>query len=193
MLSIFLVRPGCTDFDEQKRIKGSLDIPLSPTGADEVRRVVDDLSGRRLDGIYCSPCLSAVQTAAALATGRDTKVKSLDRLRNLDHGLWHGKLIEEMRVGQPKVYRQWQDHPETIRPPEGETLSEAEARISKAFRKIFRKHRSGAVAVVIGDPLASLAARMLTQTDLGDLWKSECDHGSWELLEVESRQKALTR
>ena len=44
MMSIVLVRPGCTDFDEQRRIKGSLDIPLSATGSDEVNELVVQLA-----------------------------------------------------------------------------------------------------------------------------------------------------
>ena len=28
---------------------------------------------------------------------------------NIDHGLWHGKLIEEVEQNQPKIYRQGQE------------------------------------------------------------------------------------
>ena len=38
MLQIVLIRPGCTDFDEQGRIKGCLDIPLNDHGRAQARR-----------------------------------------------------------------------------------------------------------------------------------------------------------
>ena len=67
MLRIVLVQPGATDFDEQWRIKGSLDIPLNRNGSSQVDRTVLELASVELDAIYVSPSESALQTAAALA------------------------------------------------------------------------------------------------------------------------------
>ncbi len=53
------------------------------------------------------------------------KPKTLERLQNLDHGLWQGMLIEEVKRKQPKVYKQWQEQPENVCPPEGEMLAAA--------------------------------------------------------------------
>ena len=57
----------------------------------------------------------------------DLKVKTLDKLQNLDHGLWQGMLVSDVKTKQPKVYRQWQEQPETVCPPQGETLSDGQA------------------------------------------------------------------
>lgn len=185
MLHMVLVRPGATDFDEQGRIKGTLDIPLSATGASEVAQTVSELADVPVEVVYSAPCQSAAQTAAAVAQTHRAKVKTVDELRNLDHGLWHGKLIEEVRQCQPKVYRQWQDNPETICPPGGETLGDAQERLRAAMGKILKKHRTGVIAVVVPEPAASLIRCFLEDTELGNLWKAECDHGGWQLIEVE--------
>ncbi len=37
MLEVLLIRPGATTFDEDGRIKGSLDIPLSPQESNKQR------------------------------------------------------------------------------------------------------------------------------------------------------------
>ena len=185
MLHMVLVRPGATDFDEQGRIKGTLDIPLSAVGASEVAQTVSELADVPVEVVYSAPCQSAAQTAAAVAQTHRAKVKTIDDLRNLDHGLWHGKLIEEVRQCQPKVYRQWQDNPETICPPGGETLGSAQERLRSAIGKILKKHRTGVIAVVVPEPAASLIRCFLEDTELGNLWKAECDHGGWQLIEVE--------
>lgn len=185
MLHMVLVRPGATDFDEQGRIKGTLDIPLNDQGASEVAQTVSELADVPLEAIYSAPCQSAVQTAEALATAHKAKAKVVDELQNLDHGLWHGKLIEEVRQCQPKVYRQWQEHPETVCPPGGETLGEAQERLRAGITRILRKHRSGVVAVVVPEPAASLVRSLLEDSEIGNLWKAECDHGGWQLIEVE--------
>ena len=188
-LQIVLVRPGATDFDEQGRIKGSLDIPLSKNGAIQVARTAGDLAQISIDTIYASPCQCALQTAAALAEGRNIKVKTLDKLRNLDHGLWHGRRIEEVRQTQPKVYRQWQDHPESLSPPEGESVQSAADRVRSMLAKIVKKHHGGVVALVASEPLASVIRSVIYDCALGDLWKRECECGNWELIEV-APQKA---
>ena len=43
MVRILIIRPGATDFDEQGRIKGTLDLPLSEGGSDQVVRLVQEL------------------------------------------------------------------------------------------------------------------------------------------------------
>ncbi len=192
MLRIVLIRPGSTDFDDQGRIKGTLDIPLNANGTDQVARTVGELSELPLEMIYTSPCQAAQQTAAALAAGRDIRVKLLDRLKNLDHGLWHGKLIEEVKRNQPKVYRRWQENPASVCPPEGETLKAAEQRVRLAMGKLLRKHRRGTVAVVVSEPLTSLVKGLLLDLHVGNLWKTECACGSWELIEVEPSKLVRT-
>lgn len=190
MLTVLLIRPGVTDFDEQGRIKGTLDIPLNDNGAEQVAQIVDELSGRDIVAIYTSPCQCCEQTADALASGRDAKVKSVKRLRNLDHGLWHGKLIEEVKQQQPKVYRQWQEHPETVCPPEGEPIADVAERVETALAKAIKKHKDGVIAFVVPEPVASVVRSQLGENALGDLWKAECDAGGWEAFQLDSAKLA---
>ena len=177
MLRMVLIRPGATDFDEQGRIKGTLDIPLSPQGTTEVAQTVSELAQWPLEVVYTAPCQAAEQTAELVAAPHKAKVKSIEELRNLDHGLWHGKLIDEVRQCQPKVYRQWQEHPDSVCPPGGETCGEARERLRPGLSRILKKHRSGVVAVVVPEPAASLVRCLLEDTEPGNLWKAECDHG----------------
>ncbi len=184
MTQIALIRPGSTDYDEQGRIAGTLDIPLCHNGAGQVARVVDELQSLPITVVYAAPDQASGQTAQAIAVAKDVKIKTLDALHNLDMGLWQGKLIDDVRQKQKKVYRQWQEHPETICPPEGETLSEATGRISPALKKIIKKHDGGVVALVIPEPLCSLARALLTHEKIGDLWAADSDCGSWELIDT---------
>lgn len=192
MIRFVLVRPGSTEFDDQGRIKGTLDMPLSTNGAGQVARAVTELNGMAFDCIYTAPCQSAQQTATAIAAGREAKIKVLDKLENIDHGLWHGKLIEEFRQKQPKLYRQGQDNPESLCPPGGESLSSAKERVASLIAKLIKKHRHGVVALVAPEPLASMVRSVLEQNDLGDLWKSECDSGNWELIDVETEKQPVS-
>jgi broad specificity phosphatase PhoE len=185
MLQVILVRPGSTDFDQQGRIQGTLDIPLTDAGRQECARTAEELKAKPIEAVYTSPCTAAQDTAAALATHIDLKVKKVDKLRNIDLGLWQGLLLDDVKHKQPKVYRQWQEHPETVCPPQGETLDDAQERVQTALQKLLRKHTEGTIALVIPEPLTSLVRAYLTGATVGDLWKPPGCGGHWELLEIE--------
>lgn len=187
---VLLVRPGATEFDEQGRMKGSLDMPLSHQGIQQADAIAEELTCLRVKTIFASPCESARETAKRIAdkqrqAGQDTKIKVIDAFRNLDHGLWHGKLIDEVRRNHPKVYRQGTEHPEEFCPPGGEPVVEAKARATKALRKCLKKGRDDVVAMVIPEPLASVVQSLLSGEDLTSVWKSETDSGSWSIIETE--------
>ena len=181
---VLLVRPGSTEFDEQGRIKGSLDMPLSSLGEQQAAAVATELAGINVGTIYTAPCESAQQTAMQLARGRDLRVKILESFRNIDHGLWHGKLIDEVRRNQPRVYRTGMESPDEICPPGGESIRNARIRVAKALRKVIKKGRDDVVALVIPDPLATVVQSVISGEELYDLWKFETDHGKWQLIEA---------
>lgn len=188
MLRILLIRPGSTDYDREERIQGTLDIPLNDEGGQEVTRLVDQIAGYGIEVVYAPNCQPARQTAEIVAHGLGVKYKRLERMQNLNHGLWQGMPIDEVRQKQPRVYKQWQEQPENVCPPEGEMLSDADERVHAAMTRLLKKHREGTIAVVLSEPLASLVRRFVNPGDLGDLWKSAQAHGQWEILEVESRK-----
>jgi probable phosphoglycerate mutase len=192
MFRIVLIRPGSTDYDAEGRIQGTLDIPLSEKGGQEVAQLVEEIRHEGIELLYAAPCESAWQTAQALADALGIKHKKLESLQNLDHGLWQGMLIEEVRRKQPKVYRQWQEQPETVCPPEGEMLSHAEERIHNAMTKLLKRHRDGVVGLVIPEPLATLVRSHLKHEDVGDLWKAAREHQRWEVLELVPENALIT-
>ena len=185
MLRFIIVRPGQTEIDEQGRIKGNLDVPLTASGTTQVRQTADELNTVRFDAIYTGPCLAARQTAEQLANVSGKRSKVVDLFRNLDLGLWNGRRIEELKETQPRVYRQWQDHPETVCPPGGETLEDAQQRLRKALLKIVKRRKHGTVVLVLMEPLASIASSLLLSKEIGDLWKAETDCGSYESIDLE--------
>ena len=172
MVQIILLRPGKTDYDLQTRIQGVLDIPLSDAGREDAAQIAEKLQVYIPKAIYCGPSRAASETAGIIAQRLELKPKTIDRLQNVNLGLWQGLLVEEVRVKQPKVYKQWQEHPETIQPPDGEMLADAAERAMEAVDKLARKHRSGSIALVIPEPLASLVQHRIQGTAWCDLWQT---------------------
>jgi broad specificity phosphatase PhoE len=178
-----LVRTGCTDYDQQRRLKGRLDIPLNDEGTHQAAQTAQDTSGVQISSVYSAPCRASLQTAERIAATVGAKVKPSSDLQNLDHGLWEGKLIDEVKLQQPKVYRRWQEQPETVCPPQGEMLDDARRRLIGMVDKALKKHKSGVIAFVLPEPLATVLSCQLQGKELGDLWQTEKNSGKWELIE----------
>jgi len=194
MLKIVLIHPGSTDYDTDERIQGCLDVPLNAQGDEEVRRLIGQLADQQMEVIYAPTSEPSEQTAQAIADALRVRMRKIERLQNLDQGLWQGMRIADVRQKQPKVYRQWQEHPEHVCPPEGEMLYEAEHRVRQALYKLLKRHKQGVIGLVLPEPLWSLAHRVLAHSELGDLWAATRRHGCWETVEVDPEEiLALSR
>ncbi len=186
MLEVLLIRPGATTFDEDGRIKGALDIPLSPRGIQQAEAVAKSLGDMKLDLLYVAPCESAQETARYICRRTGWKQKSLVCLRNVDRGLWQGKLVEEVRRLQPRIYRQFQETPESVCPPGGETLSAARDRVAGMLDKLKRKYRDQRIGMIVPEPMASIVRCVLVGGCFEDMWKTELRAGTWDLLVVDA-------
>lgn len=185
MLTILLIRTGATEYECQGRVQGTLDIPLSEDGRQQIKQVASELGDVLIDALYAGPCRATQQSAEMLAGQLKLKSKAVENLRNVDLGLWQGMLIDEVKVKQPKVYRQWQEHPETVCPPEGETLTVVRERLQLALAKLTKKHKSGTIAMVVPEPASSILKNLLRADPLGNLWQVEDDRQpAWEAIEL---------
>ncbi len=162
MTQVVLIRPGATAYDEQNRVQGILDIPLSARGeaevADLAEQLAEPLAGVELAALYCGPGESTLQTAEVIGKALGLRPKRVDELRNLDQGLWQGLQVDEIKRRNLKVFRQWLDDPVTVCPPHGETVENALERIRNALRPLIRRHHDEAIGLVVGEPIGQLIA-----------------------------------
>ena len=126
----------------------------------------------------------ALTRRARVASGLSAVVVRFSRSRGRYER--QGLLVEEVRRKQPKVYKQWQEHPETVQPPEGETLAEARERAEEVLTKLARKHRSGTIALVAAEPLASVIRQRIDAGDIGDLWRAANGCSHFDVLTLEA-------
>jgi broad specificity phosphatase PhoE len=162
MTQVVLFRPGATVYDEQNRVQGVLDVPLSERGRAEVAQLAaalpETLQGVELTALYCGPGESVIRTAEAVGRALGLRPRRVDELRNLDQGLWQGLQLDEIRRRNNRVFRQWLDDPLTVCPPMGESVEDALERIRAALKPLIKRHQDEAIGLVVGEPLAQLVA-----------------------------------
>ena len=182
---LVVIRSGATDYDLQGRIRGTLDIPLSPEGAAAAERDAAALAaasaGQPIDALYASATASAAETARIVGRALGLRPRAAAGLENLDQGLWQGMLVDDIRRKQPRLYRQWQDNPWSVSPPEGELLEDACGRVEDALVRILKRHADGRVAVVVPSPLDQIVRWLVAGESIGDLWSYAAERGVTEL------------
>ncbi|MEM9701822.1 MAG: histidine phosphatase family protein [Planctomycetota bacterium] len=154
MTEVAVIRPGCTDYDAQSRIAGRLDLPLNPEGEAQNADLIDSLRGLHLSYVLRGAGGNVAETAEEIGERLDLPVKVSDNLCNLDQGLWEGLTVEDVLRRYPKLARRWHDEPESVCPPDGESVGEALDRVRRALFKPLKKGRT--FGVVAADPLATL-------------------------------------
>ncbi|MFN9719311.1 MAG: histidine phosphatase family protein [Planctomycetota bacterium] len=157
MSTVVLIRAGCTDYDDQHRVLGTLDMPVNERGVEQIRCINRRLQerGLRLQAILTSPDDPACGTAHAIAeTQAGAKVRELEELRNVNQGLWQGLPESDIRKRFPRLFRSGKEDVTAICPPEGETLSDACQRLERVLSKNIRKY--DVLAIVAPEPLATV-------------------------------------
>jgi broad specificity phosphatase PhoE len=170
--SLVVVRSGPTAYDLQGRIRGTLDIPLCAEGLAAAKAAAAAVAATPPVAVYTAPDGCSLETGRHVARACGLRVRRLADLANLDQGLWQGMLVDELRVKQPRLYRQWQDNPWAVSPPEGELLEDACGRVEAALQSLLRRHPTGRVAVVVPAPLDQIIRWLTAGESLADLWAS---------------------
>jgi uncharacterized phosphatase len=107
MTSLYLVRHGETDWNAQRRIQGSTDIPLNQVGMEQAATTGRLLARRSWNGVYSSPLLRAFETARIISGAVSVSgVETIDAIVERNYGEAEGLdwlEIERMFPGDTEV------------------------------------------------------------------------------------------
>ena len=134
---IFLIRHGETNWNKEGRFQGQIDIPLNHNGKNQARKTFEYLKNISFNKAFSSSMNRPYETAQIiLQNNKDIKIKKIDSLVEISHGLWEGKLEEEIKEKWPLLLKNWRDKPEEVIMPEGESIKKVSERSIEAFNKI---------------------------------------------------------
>jgi broad specificity phosphatase PhoE len=138
-LLLYLVRHGETDWNRQRRIQGSTDVPLNDTGRAQAKRAGELLANRRWDAVVASPLSRAFDTASIIATEVGLPEPTTDdRLVERAYGDAEGLEISEVD----------RRYPGETHVPGREGREDVAARALDALIEIAEAHPDQAVIVV---------------------------------------------
>jgi probable phosphomutase (TIGR03848 family) len=133
--TVILLRHGRTTANTGGVLAGwTPGVQLDETGQKQAQAVAERLAKVPLAAVVTSPLERCVQTATAVAAGRDLTPRTDDRLGEARYGDWTGRPITEL--AKLPLWRVVQQHPSAAVFPgaEGEGLAQTQARAVAAVR-----------------------------------------------------------
>ena len=130
---LILVRHGESTGNADGLLLGRIDAPLTERGLAQARTLGPVVAGATR--VISSPLARARDTAEALGTGLDIEID--DRWVEVDYGEFDGQPLGSVPA---EVWTRWRSDPD-YRPPGGETLAEAGARVREACEELFAERR----------------------------------------------------
>jgi 2,3-bisphosphoglycerate-dependent phosphoglycerate mutase len=148
MSEILVVRHGETEWNQQGRMQGQQDSPLTPLGLQQARQV-----GRRLRDIphaalYSSDLGRARETARCIADHTRDEIVSDRGLRERSFGIFEGFTNSEIEWRFPDLYPLFAKRDPHFAMPGGESAAQFHERCLGTLRLIAQRHQGSTVVVV---------------------------------------------
>ena len=172
-MELYIIRHGKTEWNKDKRLQGSVDIPL----AEEGRRLAvissAAMSTITFDRIYSSPLSRAYETACILRGDRKLDIIIDERLRELSFGDAEGRCFPELAGDDSCTFRYFFDRPELYTPVEhGETLEELCKRAASFMQEeiLPLEQNCERVLIVAHGAINKALMRFIKQQEIADFW-----------------------
>lgn len=152
-MNLYFVRHGETEWNVQKKIQGSTDVPLNDNGLLQAHRLAEDLKRQKKEGkihpvrVYTSPQLRAAKTAEFAAEALKVACVPCDALREMDLGEWEGSNWDIIKKNYGEVYTYWNEHRRYTRTPGGESYQDVLARTLAALAEILERETKDVLIV----------------------------------------------
>lgn len=147
MSKFILVRHGQTAWNKEQRFRGRKDVPLSEAGLKEAQAVAGALENASIDLVYASPLSRAMQTLTPLAQNLGKEIEPFEEVIDISFGKWEGMTRDDAKKKYPELYTAWEEAPETVTFPQGESLAEVQARAMRGISRLAVEHPDAAIAV----------------------------------------------
>ncbi len=148
--TLYLIRHGATEGSETKRYKGSIDVPMSEKGIEQMEQLAEYLNrsyksyttySGLLNAVYCSPLSRALKSAEIIAEPHGLKPVVIEGLRERSFGIWEGMTFTEIKEKYPQEFEAWAGNPLRYSPVDGESTVEVRERAVSALNKIIDNHK----------------------------------------------------
>ena len=182
-LRLVFIRHGSSTWNDERRIQGQLDPPLSGKGREQAKRLAERLRGSQVDAFYSSDLLRARETAEAVADCIGRRAELLPELREVALGEWEGLKRDEIVARYPEEWSRWAERPSWDIVPGGEGTTAFEARVGAAIDLLVQRHPTGRVLLVTHGGVIQVALLRVVGRSSNGLFPFTIDNTSLTVLQ----------
>ena len=169
---VALIPCGITEWHEEGRLLGRVELPLTSAGQEKCAEWGRCLGAVGLECIFHAPDELATRTAEVLARQLAVPTKPVDDLLEVDVGLWAGLTESQLKTRFASAHRELREAPLNVSPPGGESLSDAAERVCTCVRKQIRKNGKRAIGVVLRPLGFAIVKCALEGGEFSDIWEA---------------------
>jgi len=183
---IFLIRHGETNWNKEGRFQGQIDIPLNNNGKEQARKTCEYLKDINFNKAFSSSMNRPYETAQIiLENNKELKIIKIDSLAEISHGLWEGKLEEEINQEWPNLLKNWHDKPEEVVMPEGESIRDVSKRSIKAFQNICLSQKDNDLTLLVAhDAVNKTIVCNILGIDCSNIWMIKQGNGGITVIDI---------
>ena len=184
---LYIIRHGQTEMNTKMLMQGRSDHPLNSTGAAQAEEAAGRLAdmGVKIDKVYSSPLIRALQTAGKIAPHTETVVD--ERLIEMDYGPYEGM---DLNDPAPEVMEFFRDFVNVPAPKGMEPLQDVTARLGSLLEEI--KEEAAVKNILLSTHAIAMkgALEYLTPGSNGSYWSKYI--GNCEIYAADVRDGAYT-
>ncbi|GIP29405.1 phosphatase [Paenibacillus sp. J23TS9] len=174
--TIYITRHGQTEWNIQKRFQGHNDSPLTELGVRQATWLGESLQDHKIDQIYSSTSLRAINTAEIIRGQREIPIERYDAFKEINLGIWEGITQEEAKSSNALQFNYFWSDPEAFQVEESETFQQVYERAVNKLHEIMSKNQGESILVVTHTVVIKLLMAYFEQRDLKSIWEPPYIH-----------------
>ena len=182
---IILIRHGETNWNKEGRFQGQIDIPLNEEGKGQASKASKYLEEIEFTKAFSSSMQRPYETAKIILKKNKIKIKKLESLVEISHGLWEGKLEEEIKKTWPEMLKKWHEEPESITMPEGESIKQVSERAISAWNLICNSQQENDTTLLVAhDAVNKTLICHILGLSFSDIWMIKQGNGGITVIDI---------
>ena len=182
---IILIRHGETNWNKEGRFQGQIDIPLNEKGKEQASKASQYLEEIEFTKAFSSSMKRPYETAKIILKNNNIQIEKIESLVEISHGLWEGKLEEEIKQTWPEMLRNWHEKPESVTMPEGESIKQVSDRAISAWNHICNSQQENDTTLLVAhDAVNKTLLCHILGLSYSDIWMIKQGNGGITVIDI---------
>ncbi|WP_341302682.1 histidine phosphatase family protein [Lysinibacillus sp. FSL H8-0500] len=188
MTTFYVVRHGETVWNQEQRLQGWLDSPLTANGREATQKLQQQLQSIPFTAAYSSSSGRAQATMSILTAKRQLPIYYEADLREIYLGNWQGQRIEDIIATDGLNYELYTHYPAQYIAAHTESFGAVTERAMFTLKKIAEQHQKEYILVVSHAVTINCMLNAILKRNISELWAVPLHGTSVTIIDYKDQQ-----